>query len=592
MLKRLLSALAAFSLIAAPVPTWAAADADAPMASFGGIDSQPVLDRENYSGSVKVERTQLLLGVTNSAATVAAYTPSAVSFNQTARLGTTTALGVTDTSRGLLSMWVKGSVSNTTLGITPDANWFAGLVNIACNNSATGTSETAPGICSVWDNASGVYGTLRLNLNDTTGGPAHTLQILKASLWSNTTWQHYLLVWDTNFANGSKQYAIYLNGTKVTGAAATDGSPSFIDNINNAAGWAINSTTTSGSPGSFDIADVMMDTHTTGLVDGSNNYTGSLAAFISGGKPVDLGANCATPLASTPEICLKGTKSGFATNQGTASTALALTNPTGTSSATALLWNAPYGPGGPPAGKPVQQWITASHITGLTSGSTSFATNALANAIVQGDLLLLFVDLIDTSTAIDRGLITPTGWTLLSTTGAALPFHVTTSGNLPGNYAVYWKVAAAGDVTAAGANWTNAPTVSWATTNGNALRSAGFTLVDYTGTNASTPIQTASATMNGGAGNNGVTSAAAASVTPTSTPTLLASASSYAGNAFIATPPGSQELRYRLTDKAGGGNGYTMVSDEALSSTAATGTRTATTSALIPTMSYNIVVGP
>jgi hypothetical protein len=75
-LNRILSALAAFSIIVAPISTWAAAENDSPMPSSGGRD-YPVIDRENFSGQPKIELAQLLLGATNAVGAILAGTPTA-----------------------------------------------------------------------------------------------------------------------------------------------------------------------------------------------------------------------------------------------------------------------------------------------------------------------------------------------------------------------------------------------------------------------------------------------------------------------------------------------------------------------------------
>lgn len=526
------------------------------------------------------------------------YVPSAVSFNQTASLSTKGfAAGVTDTPRGFVVAWFRGSVGNLTFqGQNADSSWSAGLADLLGNYASAGSSETAPGMILVWDNLSSTIGTARLNINDSNCNTScgtnanHSYQAYRTNTWVNTSWHQYIWIWDMSFAQGSRRSALYIDGIKQTLTSAAEVGTivnPFNININNAAGYGFNVVTQSGAPGSFDIADVMVDTHTTGLIDASNNFTGSITKLYNNG-PVSLGPQCASPLGSVPEFCFVGDKTSFATNQGAATQAFALSNPvSGTSSATPLLYNASYGPAGAPSARPVFQWVYSSHLTGQNAATTSYPLTThgnLANKISLGDLLIDIVQLEDTSVSLNRAMTiaAPSGtWNVLSTTGISFPYVSPTL--LPSNYAIYWKLADASDVTAAGGDWTNAPTISW-TANANALRTASQTVVDYINVNQTTPIQAAAAQYN-----TTSTTPQLPAVTPTSTPATLISVVQLPSNDGVDTPPTGEDLRYRRTDAAGGSQSFALVSDAAAAG--AISARNAAISATRATLTTSIIIG-
>lgn len=521
----------------------------------------------------------------------ALYIPSAVAFHPEVQLGVFgSALGVTNSAVGIMSVWLRGSVGNDSNNGN-DANWCA-LSDMISNagSGSTYTSESVPGLNICFDNASGHEGTARLNLNDATGGTNHSVQASKASMFTNGAWTHYIWAWDMGFTQGNKRAALYVNGVKqtISGPSEQGTIGSFVSALNSALGFGINlAVSNSAILGAFEMADCFLDCHTTGLLDGSKNLSvATLNAFYNNG-PVYLGADGSLPLGSQPEVFFSGDKSTFPANRGSATGAIALHAPILTTPATpANLYNASYGPTGATDGRPYFDWTLTNHLVGQNAATSSITAKNSGNPIALGDLLIACVHLVEGSVNVDRAIQTPSGWTLLSTTGTAMPVRGNNSGD-PTNTAVFWKIADAGDVSAAAANWATPPTFNW-TTNANAVRSGSCTILKYKGANGATPIQAAAAQYN-----NATTTPSAPTVTPTgSLSTLLTLFFFYdSANAGVTVPPSGQDLRFK---RAGTSLaiGYVMASDEKLTGTGATGTRVASQTTSSPSASVSIVIGP
>lgn len=540
---------------------------------------------------------QLLLTGVSAGSGPAPYTPGAVSFNQTVSLSTKgNAAGVTDSSYFFMSIYVRGSVGNNAFsGNQADSAWSALDADVWGNYSTTGTSETAPGGIFVTDNASAIVGTVRLNLNDTncnTGGCGantnHSFQAYKQAAWINTNWTWVIYAADTSVF--PQRCLLMLNGVKQTltscASVGTLAVP-FIMNFNNAQGVGFNIVTQSGAPGAYDLAEAYIDIHTAGLIDSSGNPTFNPALF-NNGAPVNF--SCAA-LGTTADWCFRGDKTTFSANQGSATQAFALFNPTTTSSASPLLWNAAYGPAGKPTTRPTFTWVYSSHLTGQNAATTSFPLTVhanLANAIVAGHLLVESCQLEDTTVPFNRGMnISQPGsggnsWAVLTTTGITFPYLSITP--LPSNYAIWWKLADANDVTASGADWTNAPTINW-TANANALRAASCTGTDYGPVNQTTPIQSGAAAQY----NVASTTPGLPAVTASGAGTLISIVLT-AANDGVDLPPSGEELRYRRTDAAGGSASFAMVSDAAIAAGATVAARNSSSTTSHPTVGVSLVI--
>jgi hypothetical protein len=573
MLKRLLSALAAFSIIAAPVPTWAAADIDAPMASFGGIDSQPVLDRENYSGSVNVERTQLLLGVTNTSAVAAAYTPKYVHLSENTTYGTTSALtssgtgvaggdaGATAaTSHLTVSFRVKGTA--TSAGANSINRWLNTDIFSNQGSGATYNSEGVPGLDISFDNAGGNYGTFRFNLGDSlataaNANGAHSCNTSGFPAVPNGVETAVVISADTSGAGSvNKNTAIYVNSgsgwTKVAGGCSYGVTAAMLIAVSNANGWNANKGVASGIASAvLDLTDFVAD-FTNSVVDGSNNISSANLhkVALDDGTPVVLPANCAL-WGSTPQICLNAPASTWATNKGTA-TGLTL-NSTPIYDA-AVQW---------PALKPAHQVIRDWSYGEPVSSGTSVATSTGANPVPkQNELILAGLVLKDTSNGTGNHNPTcPAGFTTPTFAIGSNPSWDNGSNNNPTDVLLCWKVAGVSETGAYTFNWTTATT-----NTGNWFMSV------YTGANTSTPIDAAGIQKNGSTSNSTSDTAPSLTTLAVSNDTLVNIFASYVAG-VMALPATTRESLINGTSNTAFN---IKVGDEVLASNAATGTRTST----------------
>jgi hypothetical protein len=522
-----------------------------------------------------------------------AYAPFAIQVHEesaVAVLGATLgANGGVDTPHGLLMCWLR--LSPLRIG---------DIVANPQSVSAT-SSETVPGLDLTSDNATGQYGSLRMNTNDATGGANHGATSIQVGALQPFTggWVHLAWGWDNGFAGGSKRACLYINGIKQTNAGQAENGTvgSFNVAVNAAGGWGINVTGAANPPMQFDIAQVFLDIHTAGLVDGSNSLTIPTTNFITaGGLPVDFGPTGANVTGTQADVLLDGTKATFTTNKGSATGAFAVvwpndcsgSHPQTSPATTPKIYNSSVGPAGPQDARPYLKWHVYGNQTGMGASTSDFSGAPVTNdknQIKLGDLLILTENLQDTSGSHDRtaGMSTPSGWTLLPTSGAALPLYNTTSG-WPANFAVFYKIAGAGDVTAPWADWATPPALQW-TADGTTLRSASWQLMNF---GQATTIQAAAAQINGTS-----TAPTAPSVTPTSAATLLLTLFAIvdSSDAGITYPDTGQELRFKSAT-TGGAYGYVLVADEKLTGTSATGTRTAAQQLSSATLAVSIVIGP
>jgi hypothetical protein len=128
----------------------------------------------------------------------------------------------------------------------------------------------------------------------------------------NGTWAHTLLVWNTNFAAGSRLLAKYVNGTPAITTNFTDNGVAFFPALLTETDWGV----MGGGSGDVvpgDYADVQFYPGLNIVQSDSTILPTDLANFIDlSGKPV----NPATAAAAygKPIICLSGDVSTFASN--------------------------------------------------------------------------------------------------------------------------------------------------------------------------------------------------------------------------------------------------------------------------------------
>lgn len=531
------------------------------------------------------------------------YQPSMVTFTPETELAVVgssiVANGGVDTTHFIAHWWERCGVGSiTTVVVTQgnESNWTCELLDEWTNlGDGTCTSETCPGLDFVYDNATGTLGTLRLNMNDATGGNNHSFQAKLNNFHPpiNAGLHEFLWVGDMGFTQGNKRNAFYMDRVKqvLTSQAEVGTVGSFNVAVNSALGFGINGHTNSGiTSGAFDIADFFLDTHTTSftgcaaIIDASSNVCTALVnAWTNNGTTfTNPGRNGASIYGSQPDLFFTGAKGPFSTNVGAATATFALSNPVSGSSATPLIVSAAYGPVGAPTTRPYFKWVSGGHLTGISSSTASLTPSNRGNPIVQGDFLLFCMVLADTSTAVNRLIVTPSGYAVVPTTTITYPLE--TTGTHPGNYDCTYKIADSGDVTAAGSDWGTPPTYTW-TTNANTLRSATYELYDYGGANVSTPIQVA----DGQKFASTSTSSVAPTVTPTGIPTTLITVNQFWQNQINVQPDTSEDLRFKLSQGVSN-TSFSMASDKALSTTSATGSITTSQSAAEASVAVNIVL--
>lgn len=158
----------------------------------------------------------------------------------------------------------------------------------------------------------------------------------------------------------------------------------------------------------------------------------------------------------------------------------------------------PGGGGGGGGSPPAYSWVTSGDIS---TTSTSVTTSKGANSINSGDTLVILADLNDSSNT-NHSMTCPTGFTQATgstwTSGTAPNFDNGTNSGI--NIDLCWKVA--------GGSETGSYTLNW--TTGNTLVGL-WTLMRFTGANATTPLE------DSGVQNNGSSSNSTSTVTPSVT---------------------------------------------------------------------------
>lgn len=155
---------------------------------------------------------------------------------------------------------------------------------------------------------------LNFSAGDSAGNGHHKLTFLP--LWKPSAWNHILMGWD--FTNTPGLFSVALNGVQVQVAPIIAGGFD-VDYLasgdpDNPEFWVGGSETRMGQS----LAEVFFDaTHS--VVNSKNTIPASmLRKFISGGKPVSLGADGSTPFSVQPALYFKGNAAAFVTNLGSA----------------------------------------------------------------------------------------------------------------------------------------------------------------------------------------------------------------------------------------------------------------------------------
>jgi hypothetical protein len=338
-------------------------------------------------------------------------------FPQDVWVGTTTALGVTNSKTLTYSFWIAGANNggsnpggNTTILLNGQSGAGTGPSSSHCEVIA----GTSPGICPSFD-SSGVMA--QFNFNNSTGSN-HTTDAIKIdgvaghTVFSSGGWHHYLMSFDA----AAQVWAIYVDGVdrKADGSFVMADFANTSPDLNNSSGFALGNTSGGAAYGKWSwLADLFMAEESIvctgagtpfGDCAGANTIPPSkLAKFISGGKPVALGSDCSQPTGRKPEVCAVGGAAGMQTNTGSATTAWSTTAYyTG-----AAVYDAPYGPAGPPAHQATLKWLPQAQWV-LASGSTSLTTTVMGMPIAQGDFIVLIASVVDSGT-VNHNVQCPTG---------------------------------------------------------------------------------------------------------------------------------------------------------------------------------------
>ncbi len=224
------------------------------------------------------------------------YTASAVHFDGTQTLTRSSALtGVSASARGTVSLWVRAHNWQ-------DANrdfWFLDN-NIFNTTFYNGTLD-------------GVTAGMIVNTGPAVGGGSYWQT--DQSAMAIDTWYHVLFSVDTNHADGSKWFALYINGVLQNVIDSADGHPAYSIDWDNSGGFSVCASDQDDPSTIADFCDVQIFP---GLrivkVDNTIDPT-NIANFISGGKPVDPAVAAAAY--GAPAILFSGDATTFPTNQGT-----------------------------------------------------------------------------------------------------------------------------------------------------------------------------------------------------------------------------------------------------------------------------------
>lgn len=500
----------------------------------------------------------------------AAYPQGAIAFDNFGNLTVqgAAATGLSDSSVGWVSFWYRCGVGASGVNAPNTCNVMPIISNLT---SSAQDSEGVSGMNVVIDNASGNYGTFRVNLNDATGGhvAAHSCNAILVSAQPSNVWIHWFIAFDFTSSN---KLVIYKSGVLAqSGCNSTNytGSYPLTIHLANTAGfsilagnWSGTGNLNSGAPGQGEMSDLQMDFTSTPIV-GTTVPAPTLGRFILNGLPVDPGANCARAFGYQPQFCYLYGKASFFTNRGS----LGQAGMTQASSAQNVIYNAGSTPLDPtPAHRVYRKWLASLTGTGITTTAT---ISTGGNTIAVGDLLVLALSLRDTSrTTGVHTMPCPMGFTQQYRNWN----NGGSNNGFPLELLVCTRIADGSD---AGASTTYTSTWSVAPTSG-----ARWVLADYGGADQTTPIDAAAGLPASGsdASSSGTnftasTSVVAPAITPTVPSDLLLSiynASAGATTTAIAAPA-DEDQRIKMNS-----NPQILFAERQLTNASATPTETAT----------------
>lgn len=376
---------------------------------------------------------------------------------------------ISATRQGFLSIWLRGSQGPTGGGSSVgNMNLFNKYV-VGQHTAGVADAEHEQGANFTLDAAG-----WRLNLG--TSAPSPMNGSYAAGL-SNATWDHYLWVWDTNFASGSKRMALSKNGVQ-TNATLTSDVVGASDVALSVADFWLNLVVASyQTPAVFDCAQWVFDnSNTSSWLTGNGTFAANVISKFYNAGPVasnSTGSNF-TPAGTQPLICHDGDKTTFGTNKGS----LAAPTVVGTAQR-AFPYDYMVGPGAT-ATKPYELWTNYfNNGASFTNPWTPDNTVSNGNPIPVGATIFIIMSLTNNGSGngASRGIVmTGTGWAKV-----ADAFINTGTG---GDLAIWKKTVGVGssDITAAGAVWNGAPVISY--TNGAGLSRISYTVSVWMGVNS------------------------------------------------------------------------------------------------------------
>ena len=499
-------------------------------------------------------------------AVTAAFIPQGVQFHRDISLQYALA-SIADSPNGIAALWIRGNagtVASPTMADNMTLN-----SQIPFGQTAIPTAETSKGYNFVaGDNSGGPGGVSRFNLNNNPGGTINTAFIgaygpSASGGILNETDQHWLMAWNTSGGLGAKTGCAYLNGVRVS--TFSESGTWAGGNVGYSLSKFFLNVIEAGLNGSvFQCAQVFFDVPAsmagilTGTAGTSTIIPAVIAKFYNAG-PVDLGLTAtpkgSLPLGTQPLIFHDGPVAAWATNLGS----LASPTAVGPLAASRKVFAAPINPTQVKTTPYQSGWSWDNNALGIFNDTTHVCTaiNYFGNPIASGDIMVMIVNMQDSAGTDRSPVVSGNGtWNLAAKSSFG-------SGGTTLAQAVYWKVCAAGDVTAANVAWTNTPTISWAA--GATLSNACYHLFVY---------KNATNVVGAVAGSAASTTYSMPGVTATANSLLVNGVRTFdwtfegVFSAFAA----NQNLRFKRA--SGANDPYPWIFDEAITSAGATGGRT------------------
>jgi hypothetical protein len=497
------------------------------------------------------------------------YDPAGIFLPPDTALASVGATNVAPSGLAFLSFWIYGyvrTISERQSGNAAFRRNHLDYMDILSHRytGANGNSENGPRFNIVLDEFSsgtGRVGTLRFNAGgaNATATSGDRYNAVKVDFWKeqhNHQWNHIAVGIDTNKPLGQKRVAAALNGVDVglTGSEIGNVGPFLIDwATNEPFGFKLQNDGNSVDPknlGAFWVSDAILDVGYDPFDANGKLRADLILRCISNGKPVDPGLDGSLVTGRKPTFYFKGSKASFPTSAGANALALQAVGD--------KIYNAPFGPAGPPNDRAYVKWTKGDTVPNGTS-MTVIAPN---NAVKQGDYQIIFVELVNGAAA-NHQLITPLGWDAL----AGTPYNSSPAG---------YGTSVAAFARFAPTDNAAMPTINWVVPTNLAT---SYVIVTLGGVNQASPIHAASVKDNFPESNSVASNSLNAAVANLLRLDFYAAYTNfsnlYGGN---LSPPASQDAVWlaKAQDEFGDPGTSIVVAHELIKVPGATGTRTAT----------------